>query len=299
MGKKAQARRDTGKPTIESGPPLRTSPNWPLLALSCAGILLSGYLSYTALTGGSVKGCSVGSACDLVLNSPWSKLFDLPTSVWGMLTYIALAATAFVRRVDRHWQLAWPIALFGLLYSVYLTTISLTVLKSACPYCLTSLGLMTAIFLLLTYQRPVSLSNFSWPGWFVKTAAPVLLIIVGLHLHYTGVLGEPATTEDPIATALAEHLTKSGVKFYGASWCPHCQQQKALFGAAARRLPYVECSPGGAPGTPQAPVCNDLKIESYPTWIINGQRHEEVLSMQQLAEASGFKAPAPAAPAPY
>jgi hypothetical protein len=32
-------------------------------------------------------------------------------------------------------------------------------------------------------------------------------------------------------------------------------------------------------------------IETYPTWIINGKRIEEVLSLQRLADASGFKAP--------
>jgi hypothetical protein len=44
-------------------------------------------------------------------------------------------------------------------------------------------------------------------------------------------------------------------------------------------------------GTPQAQVCNDMGIKSYPTWIINGQRVEEVLSMTDLATATNFKAP--------
>ena len=292
MGKKAQARcASTARPS-ETGPSLRTAPNWPLVALSGAGLVLTGYLTWTALGGEPVKGCSVGSGCDIVLNSQWSKFLGLPTALWGFLTYAALAATAFVKRVDRHWQYAWTIALFGILYSAYLTVISLTVLEAACPYCLTSLGLMAATFGLLTWQRPKELTNFSWPSWLAKTATAPAVVILLMHMSYTGV----ATKEDPTAVALANHLTKTGAKFYGAYWCPHCMEQKAYFGAAARRLPYVECSPNGK-DAPVAKVCLDAGVDFYPTWFINGQKYDkEVLSFQKLSELSGFTAPPQAAP---
>ena len=60
--------------------------------------------------------------------------------------------------------------------------------------------------------------------------------------------------------ALAEHLAEEGALFYGASWCPHCQEQKRLFGASASRLPYIECSPAGR-NTPQAPSCNSAGVQ--------------------------------------
>ena len=291
MGKKAQTRREASAKPVVAGPPLRPSPNWPLWALSGLGMILSGYLSWTALNGESVKGCAVGSACDIVLSSQWAKTLGMPTAFWGFLTYTALAAIAFVKRVDRHWQLAWGVSLFGLLYSAYLTTISITVLHAACPYCLTSLGLMTAIFALVTWQRPSTIADFSWGKWLTRTA-PVAAVLIGLlHLQYTGVLGPAQAPEDPVARALAEHLSRMDVKFYGAQWCPHCQSQKALFGVAAKRLPYVECSPEGQ-GTPQAQVCKNANIESYPTWIINGKRYEQVMTMRDLADATNFKAPA-------
>ena len=70
MGKKAKAKREaTAKPVV-AGPPRRTGPNWPLLALSVIGMILTGYLSWTAMSHESVKGCGVGSACDVVLSSP-------------------------------------------------------------------------------------------------------------------------------------------------------------------------------------------------------------------------------------
>ena len=154
MGKKAKAKREaTAKPVV-AGPSRRTGPNWPLLALSGIGMILTGYLSWTALSNESVKGCAVGSACDVVLSSQWATLLGMPTAFWGFLAYTTLAAIAFVKRVDRHWQYAWVVSFFGILYSAYLTTVSLTVLNAACPYCLTSLALMTAIFALVTWQRP-------------------------------------------------------------------------------------------------------------------------------------------------
>src|SRR5262245_56007566 len=140
MGKKAKARRQASARSQPIGPPLRTSPNWPLFVLSMAGMLLTGYLAWTALGGEHVKGCGVGSVCDIVLSSQWATLLGLPTALWGFFAYTALAVIAFVKRVDHHWQYAWIVSLFGFLFSVYLTTVSLTILHAACPYCLTSLA---------------------------------------------------------------------------------------------------------------------------------------------------------------
>jgi uncharacterized membrane protein/glutaredoxin len=290
MGRKARAKKEPKSVPI-AGPPTRSSPNWPLFALSVAGIVLAAYLSWTEWVGGSVKGCGVGSSCDLVLSSRWATLMGLPTALWGMIAYVTLAGTAFIKRVDRHWWAAWTVSFFGVFFSAYLTTVSLTILGAACPYCLTSLALMTAIFLLVTYQRPVTLEGFSWPRWLSKTAPVAAALIVVLHLNYTGLLGEPPPVEDPMARALAVHLTNSGAKMYGAYWCPHCQDQKALFGAAANRLPYIECSTAGQ-GSPQTETCRAEKIKTYPTWVINGKRTEEVMTLPQLAAASGFKPPA-------
>ena len=78
---------------------------------------------------------------------------------------------------------------------------------------------------------------------------------------------------------------------YGASWCPHCVEQKEMFGASERRLPYVECSTGG-PGSRQASACQAAGIRQYPTWIIGGKRFQEVLTLSRLAELTGFQPPA-------
>ena len=264
------------------------APNWPLFALALIGMALSGYLSFTAWQGKQVAFCTEGAGCDVVLNSRWSTLFGMPTSFWGFLTYALLAAVAWNKNAADRWRWAWTISLFGLLFSLYLTSVSLFELKATCPYCLTSLGLMTAIFIVTTLQRPVNLPKFSWGPWVAKTGGAALVGIIALHLYFAGYWGEAQGPEDPWVRALAEHLSRSDVKFYGASWCPHCAEQKQLFDGSVNRIPYVECSPGG-PNAPQAEVCKDKNIQSYPTWIIDGQRYTGVQPLDALAQLSHFQ----------
>jgi uncharacterized membrane protein len=251
-------------------------------------MVLTGYLAWTALSGGTVQGCSAGGGCDIVLSSPWATLLGLPTSLWGLLGYTGLAGIAFVRRADKHWFYAWTAAFFGVCYSVYLTVVSLTILKSACPYCLTSLGLMTGILALVVFQRPREVAHRSWVGLIASRGALAAVVILILHANYAAPQAEPVGPEDPATRALAEHLTKEGVLFYGASWCPHCQEQKRLFGASASRLPYIECSLGG-PSAPQSSACRAAGVRTYPTWVINGRAIAgQVLSLAELASATGF-----------
>jgi glutaredoxin len=166
--------------------------------------------------------------------------------------------------------------------------VSLTILKSACPYCLTSLGLMTGTLALVIMQRPLEMAHRSWLGLVAGRGALAALVILALHANYVAPQAEPAGPEEPTTRALAEHLTESGALFYGASWCPHCQEQKRLFGASASRLPYIECSPAGR-NAPQSRSCDRAGVKSYPTWVINGTAFVgEVLSLAQLADATGF-----------
>lgn len=64
---------------------------------------------------------------------------------------------------------------------------------------------------------------------------------------------------------LAQCLKDKGAIFYGAFWCPHCQEQKKRFGNSEKLLPYVECSQPD--GKTQTQVCIDKGIQQYPTWV--------------------------------
>ena len=83
----------------------------------------------------------------------------------------------------------------------------------------------------------------------------VILAVGGLGLY----MGNRPSKYDDFAKALKQ----KGAEFYGAFWCPHCQEQKAEFGTSKKYLPYIECS---NPDNTQTKSCADNKIESYPTW---------------------------------
>ena len=282
------AKKKTPNAKAAARAPVKSGPNWPLFALASIGIILSGYLSYFAWQEKLVAGCTVGSACDVVLNSRWSTLFGMPTSFWGLLTYALLAAIAWNKAADLPWKAAWLLSLFGLFYSLYLTAVSFIALDSACPYCLTSLGLMTLIFITVSFQRPANLPGFAWGPWLAKSVSGAVVAVLALHLYYAGYWGKAPGPEDPWVRGLAEHLAKTDAKFYGAYWCPHCIEQKESFGPSVKRIPYIECSPGG-PRAPQATECKEKDIKGYPTWIINGARYSGNLTLDALAQYSNYK----------
>ena len=292
MGRKARLKENHAarpRPQIAARP----RPNWPILVLSLVGMALTAYLSWAASSGNGLQGCGIDSGCDAVLSSRWATLLGAPTAVWGLLAYGTLAGLAFGGRAGWRWIATWTVSFVGVLFSVYLTTVSVTLLGATCPYCLTSLAIMTALFAVATSQRPAEMPGFTWRRLLLRAAPAAAVVIALLHLNYVGVLGRPPAVEDPFARALALHLSQRGAKMYGAYWCPHCVEQKELFGASARRLPYVECSTGGQ-GSRQASACLAAGIRQYPTWIIGGQRFEEVLTQTRLAEITGFLPPAPA-----
>lgn len=105
----------------------------------------------------------------------------------------------------------------------------------------------------------------------------VILILAGIvwlrnrKSNYTGIDG------------LARCLKDKGAKFYGASWCGVCNNQKKMFDNSANLLPYVECS---NPDRSPKRECADAKITAYPTWVFpGGKRHTGALTIEQLREA--------------
>ena len=91
----------TGKGSSEQGQTNTSVPNWPILILSLVGLGLAGYLTGVTWSGEKAAFCDVGADCDIVLNSRWSTLLGLPTSLWGFLTYAALLATCFATLIDQ------------------------------------------------------------------------------------------------------------------------------------------------------------------------------------------------------
>ena len=118
----------------------------------------------------------------------------------------------------------------------------------------------------------------------------ILWSIVGLlitgGLIFLVVTSSGAGELDTFAKCLGE----KGAVFYGAYWCPHCQNQKAMFGKSQEFLPYVECSTPDGEG--QTEICQEKGVQGYPTWeFADGSRLSGEIPLSQLAEKTGCELP--------
>ncbi len=124
------------------------------------------------------------------------------------------------------------------------------------------------------------------------TSIIIILIVaalVGVMVYASSERNKKQEALGAALTPFATCLKDSGAVFYGAFWCPHCQEQKALFGSASDSLPYVECSMENGQDTTQ--ICLDKKIQRYPTWEFNGERVEGVLGLTELSQRTGCQLP--------
>ncbi|MBI2515120.1 hypothetical protein HYV91_03000 [Candidatus Wolfebacteria bacterium] len=115
--------------------------------------------------------------------------------------------------------------------------------------------------------------------------AGVGAIVLGSVIFLIYRNSEPGELDD-----FAMCLKARGAVFYGAFWCPHCQNQKAMFGRSARLLPYVECSTPD--GQSQLPICQSKNINGYPTWEFSDTtRQSGEVPLRELAEKTGCVLP--------
>jgi len=114
--------------------------------------------------------------------------------------------------------------------------------------------------------------------------AAVLVVVLG------GAFLANKNTKPGQYDTFAQCLKDSGAVFYGAFWCPHCRDQKAMFGNSARLIPYVECSTPD--GQNQTLACKEKDIKSYPTWIFaDGSTTTGTLEFADLAARTGCVLP--------
>ncbi len=286
MAKQVQNKKKKNHAAVDKESKASHQPDWIVLVLAGAGMLLTAYLTGVAWLEAAPAFCGEGSNCATVQQSRWSRVLGLPLALWGFLTYAVLAFIAYrpASRLKR-WKRMWTVAFLAMIISLYLTQVAAVELGVACLWCLFSLALLTAIFVAVALRRPPSAPEMPWWNWWLNSVVAGIVVVVLLHLYYNSdILKRPP---DPRLQALVQHLDETGAIYYGASWCVSCQQQRQQFGALADELPYVECSPYGRGGI-VASACTTQGIQNYPTWIINGRRFEGVLKPAQLAEYSGF-----------
>lgn len=254
-----------------------------LLVLAAAGVVLSAYLLWARAAHAPIY-CPLGSGCDIVQSSRYAAVFGVPVALLGLVFYAILFLLAS-RPMDpaRRFTLALPVAAAGAGASVVFTTVQQVAIRATCSLCVISALLTLAVLAVLLWRRPARIRWTAWGAGAAALAAAVVFLLSGYAAS------RPLTAEQTYAAGLARHLTASGVKLYGAYWCPHCVDQKALFGQAASLLPYVECDGRSPEGRPAE--CAAAAVRVFPTWDINGTRYEGVLSLERLAALTGYPPP--------
>ena len=278
----------------------------PIMAgIATVGAVGTGYLTVVKLTQGTAA-CPT-SGCDVVLSSPYATVFGLPLTLFGFLAYASMAIFAVapllvnsaenkeVRSKLENWTglLLFAGGIAMMVFSGYLMYLLTFVIKAVCIYCVASALFSASLFVLALIGREwEDIGQLSFTGIVVG-----MLVLVGTLGVYASVNNPRAATQgDFVITtssgaseiALAQHLKQVGAKMYGSFTCPHCQNQKQLFGKeAASQLNYIECHPEGK--NARTNLCQAANIQGLPTWEINGQFYQGEKTLQELADLSGYK----------
>jgi len=149
-------------------PPRVTARPWPLWvvpALVVVGIGVASYLSFLEITHTEAVCGPVGD-CNTVNQSEYATLFGfLPVGILGLIGYALILLLWGVRgwgpesAKDSAQLGLWGSAVFGTVFSVYLTFLEPFVIGATCAWCLSSAVIMT-LLLWATYP----LAAQSWPG---------------------------------------------------------------------------------------------------------------------------------------
>lgn len=255
----------------------------------------------------------------------------VPLALFGLVSYIVMAGLALgpllinsetsktlrLTWEKRTWFLLFLGATGMMLFSAYLMFIMTTEfvmpngLKAICVYCIASAIFATTMFVLIVIGKVwEDRGQLIFSGLIVGIITILATLIIfaprpavpdGYNItDNTGkVLFTVQDQSSESQIALAKHLKEIGATMYGAYWCPHCYDQKELFGVEALiDMPYVECDPKGKDGKPN--VCQErfevaekqLKQKvGFPTWEINGRFYSGTQSLAELAEYSGYEGP--------
>jgi len=264
-----------------------------------------GWIGDLSCSSTGLFGCN---GCEKVLSSAWGSLLGQPLALFGLLGYGAVLLMAVVPlvlqgdlRVSLGQKSWWGLFLLSTgmaVFSGVLLGVMAFGIRDCCPFCILSAGLSSALFVL-------SLIGGDWEdrGQLIFSGVITALLVGVIGLGWAASVGRPVVDSalgvaPPVRSesnagqiALAEHLTASGAKLYTAYWCPHCHDQKELFGRqATEKLTVIECAPDGR--NSQRELCEAKKIEGYPSWEIQGQLDSGVKPLAKLAEASGYQGPA-------
>ena len=126
--------------------------SWSLPVFAMVGLGIGLYLSYVTLTNNQIMCGPIGD-CMTVQSSPYARLFGIPMAVWGVVFYLGILLLWLAQRflagnLNRLGLFGLTgFSLFGVLFSIYLTSLELFFIHAICLWCLTSAVLACLILL--------------------------------------------------------------------------------------------------------------------------------------------------------
>ena len=126
-------------------------------------------------------------------------------------------------------------------------------------------------------QESKSSSTFVWG---------VVIILLFAAVYYAGWYRKNHRYD-----AFAKCIASKQARMYGLYWCPHCADQKEMFGASFRYIPYQECAIQGSPHQ-LVEACKAAGVKLFPSWQFgNNPPKEGVLSLEELRDKTGCTLP--------
>ena len=275
---------DTGSITLK---------NWGLLnSLSCPGI---------------------NNGCETVLNSPWGILFEnsqisIPLSMAGLLNYSSILIISLIlmlniisnkQKTNRIlWWLLYFMSGGASVFSILLINIMFFKIGAFCIFCILSAILSFSIFILsiigarfesretmlyrgLIIAFTVLISGLIWSNQVDPANADLDL---SLSKKTSPLIKTKSSTQN---IKFAKFLNSKGIIMYSAYWCPHCQDQKELFGKeATKELTIIECAKDGQNN--QFELCQEKGIEGFPSWEINNEIYSGTRELKELAKLTNY-----------
>ncbi len=255
----------------------------------------------------------VNKGCDAVLNSPWGTLiknnqYNIPLSFAGLLTYSTILFIVLMLSLkiispkqkiyNGFWWLLYLISCGSSVFSILLISIMIIKIKSFCFFCLLSAILSFSIFILtIIGARFENRETMFYRGLIIAFTVLIGGLIWSnqvdparaneINLSKEKVSPRITTVSSIEKINFAKFLKDNNIVMYSAYWCPHCNDQKQLFGKkAVEELIIVECAKDGKNN--KYKLCQERGIEGFPSWEINDQIYSGTMSLNKLAEMTNY-----------
>jgi len=136
-----------------------------IIIASLIGLAIAGYIHRKKVAGEKLV-CPIGTDCQEVIYSPYSKFLEMPVENLGVFYYliIALSYTLFLFfpswNADNLSFATLSLTTVAFLFSIYLLFVQIIILRKWCSWCLGSAILCTIIFVSVWSVSNLNLVSF-------------------------------------------------------------------------------------------------------------------------------------------